>query len=95
MKSVELAAQLGCDDTNAFIFTPYHGTPMRDMCIDAGFIDKDLIVEMRSDDQGSFLDPPSTIGVGRGITLLDLLLVIFALPLLSTSSILKIAFIGI
>jgi len=58
MKSVELAAQLGCDDTNAFIFTPYHGTPMRDMCIDAGFIDKDLIVEMRSDDQGSFLDMP-------------------------------------
>ena len=46
-------------------------------------------------DQGSFLDPPSTIGVGRGITLLDLLLVIFAFPLLSTSSILKIAFIGI
>ena len=58
MKSVELAAQLGCDDTNAFIFTPYHGTPMRDMCVDAGFIDKDLIVEMRSDDQGSFLDMP-------------------------------------
>ena len=59
MKSVELAAQLGCDDTNAFIFTPYHGTPMRDMCVDAGFIDKDLIVEMRSDNQGSFLDMPS------------------------------------
>ena len=58
MKSVELAAQLGCDDTNAFIYTPYHGTPMRDMCVDAGFIDKDLIVEMRSDDQGSFLDMP-------------------------------------
>ena len=58
MKSVDLAAQLGCDDTNAFIFTPYHGTPMRDMCVDAGFIDKDLIVEMRSDDQGSFLDMP-------------------------------------
>ena len=58
VKSVELAAQLGCDDTNAFIYTPYHGTPMRDMCVDAGFIDKDLIVEMRSDDQGSFLDMP-------------------------------------
>mgnify|MGYP001234339276 FL=1 len=58
MKSVDLAAKLGCDDTNAFIYTPYHGTPMRDMCVDAGFIDKDLIVEMRSDDQGSFLDMP-------------------------------------
>ena len=58
MKSVDLAAQLGCDDTNAFIYTPYHGTPMRDMCVNAGFIDKDLIVEMRSDDQGSFLKMP-------------------------------------
>ena len=58
MKSVELAAKLGCDDTNAFIYTPYHGTPMRDMCANAGFIDKDLIVEMRSDDQGSFLNMP-------------------------------------
>ena len=59
MKSVELAAQLHCDDTNAFIYTPYHGTPMRDMCVDAGFVDKDLIVEMRSDDQGTYLDMPS------------------------------------
>ena len=58
MKSVDLASQIDCDDINAFIFTPYHGTPMRDMCVDAGFIDKDLIVDMRSDDQGSFLDMP-------------------------------------
>ena len=59
MKSVELAAQLGCNDTNAFIYTPYHGTPMRDMCVDAGFVDKDLIVEMRTDDQGTYLDMPA------------------------------------
>tara|TARA_B100001093_G_scaffold276884_1_gene264570 strand:- start:530 stop:1960 length:1431 start_codon:yes stop_codon:yes gene_type:complete len=59
MKSVELAAQLHCNDTNAFIYTPYHGTPMRDMCVDAGFVDKDLIVEMKSDDQLSYLDMPS------------------------------------
>ena len=58
MKSVELAAHLGCNDTNAFIYTPYHGTPMRDMCVDAGFVDKDLIVEMKSDDQLSYLDMP-------------------------------------
>ena len=58
MKSVELAAQLHCDDTNAFIYTPYHGTPMRDMCVDAGFIDKDLIVEMRNDEQGTYLNMP-------------------------------------
>ena len=59
MKSVELAAQLGCNDTNAFIYTPYHGTPMRDMCVKEGFIDDDLIVEMRSDDQGTYLDMPA------------------------------------
>jgi len=59
MKSVELAAQLGCDDTNAFIYTPYHGTPMRDMCVEAGFVNDDLIVEMRTDDQGTYLDMPA------------------------------------
>ena len=59
MKSVELAAQLHCNDTNAFIYTPYHGTPMRDMCVKAGFIEDDLIVEMRSDDQGSYLNMPA------------------------------------
>ena len=58
MKSVELASQLNSSDINAFIFTPYHGTPMRDMCVNAGFIDDDLIVEMINDDQGSFLNMP-------------------------------------
>ena len=57
-KSVELASQLNCSDINAFIYTPYHGTPMRDMCVDAGFVSDDLIVEMINDDQGSFLDMP-------------------------------------
>ena len=58
MQSVELAARLGCNDTNAFIYTPYHGTPMRDMCVQGGFIEDDLIVEMRSDDQGTYLNMP-------------------------------------
>jgi len=58
MQSVELAAQLGCNDTNAFIYTPYHGTPMRDMCVQGGFIEDDLIVEMRHDDQGTYLNMP-------------------------------------
>ena len=57
-QSIELAARLNCNDTNAFIYTPYHGTPMRDMCVDAGFVPDDLIVEMRSDDQGTYLDMP-------------------------------------
>ena len=59
MKSVDLAAELHCDDTNAFIYTPYHGTPMRDMCVDAGFIDDNLIVEMRYDDVDSHLKMPA------------------------------------
>jgi len=58
MQSVELAAQLGCNDTNAFIYTPYHGTPMRDMCVQGGFIEDNLIVEMRHDDQGTYLNMP-------------------------------------
>jgi len=57
-KSVDFAAQIDSDDINAFIFTPYHGTPMRDMCVEAGFIDEDLIVEMVNDDQGSVLNMP-------------------------------------
>ena len=32
---------------------------MRDMCVEAGFIEDDLIVEMRSDDQGSYLNMPA------------------------------------
>ena len=32
---------------------------MRDMCVNAGFIDKDLIVDMRSDDQGTYLSMPA------------------------------------
>ena len=31
---------------------------MSDMCGDAGFVSDDLIVEMISEDQGSFLDMP-------------------------------------
>ena len=58
LKSVDFAAQIDSDDINAFIFTPYHGTPMRDMCVEAGFVPNDLIVEMRSDDQGTYLDMP-------------------------------------
>ena len=58
MKSVRLAARLKSDDLNGFIFTPYHGTPLRKVAVDAGFISDDLIVDMRNDDQGTFLDMP-------------------------------------
>ena len=59
MQSVELAAHLNCNDINAFIYTPYHGTPMRDMCVEAGFIDDSLIAEMRYDNQDSYLKMPA------------------------------------
>ena len=58
MKSVELAAKLRSDDLNGFIFTPYHGTELRKIAVDAGFISDDLIVEMRADDDGSYLNMP-------------------------------------
>ena len=58
MKSVRLAARLKSNDLNGFIFTPYHGTPLRKVAVDAGFISNDLIVDMRNDDQGTFLNMP-------------------------------------
>ena len=58
MNSVRLAAKLKSNDLNGFIFTPYHGTKLRTMAVDAGFIPKDLIVDMRNDDQGTFLNMP-------------------------------------
>ena len=61
MQSVDLASKLECDDINAFIFTPYHGTSLRQVCVDVGFIPDDLIVNMRfgGDENTSYLDMPS------------------------------------
>jgi len=36
--TIELNRQLGTDSVNAYYFTPYRGTPMRDDCIKAGYI---------------------------------------------------------
>lgn len=59
-ESVEMAKRIESDNINAFIFTPYHGTPMRQMCVDAGFIPDDLIVSMNfgTEDTSSYLDMP-------------------------------------
>jgi radical SAM superfamily enzyme YgiQ (UPF0313 family) len=59
-ESVEMAKRIESDNINAFIFTPYHGTPMRQMCVDAGFIPDDLIVSMNfgTEDTCSYLDMP-------------------------------------
>jgi anaerobic magnesium-protoporphyrin IX monomethyl ester cyclase len=39
--TIELNRQLGTDSVNAYYFTPYRGTPMRDDCITAGYITED------------------------------------------------------
>ena len=59
-ESVEMAKRIESDNINAFIFTPYHGTPLRQTCVDAGFISDDLIVSMNfgTDDTSSYLDMP-------------------------------------
>ena len=55
-----MSKHIESDNVNAFIFTPYHGTPMRQMCVDAGFISDDLVVSMNfgTDDTTSYLDMP-------------------------------------
>ena len=59
-ESVEMAKRIESDNINAFIFTPYHGTPLRQTCVDAGFISDDLIVSMNfgTEDTSSYLDMP-------------------------------------
>ena len=44
--TIGLNRQLNCDDTNAFIFAPYHGTPLRDICVKKGYIEKDTLAEI-------------------------------------------------
>jgi radical SAM superfamily enzyme YgiQ (UPF0313 family) len=55
--TIELNRQLNCDDTNAFIFAPYHGTPLRDLCVKKGYIKKDTLAEIYT--KGSLLTMPS------------------------------------
>jgi len=59
-ESVEMAKRIDSDNINAFIFTPYHGTLLRQTCVDAGFISDDLIVSMNfgTEDTSSYLDMP-------------------------------------
>tara|TARA_R100001463_G_scaffold135293_1_gene198434 strand:+ start:476 stop:1930 length:1455 start_codon:yes stop_codon:yes gene_type:complete len=58
MESVKLATKLKSQDLNVLIFTPYHGTPLRKAAVDGGFISNDLIVDMRTEGQSSFLNMP-------------------------------------
>ena len=60
-ESVRMAREVDSDDINAFIYTPYHGTLLRKVCVDAGFISDDLIVSMTfgaDDEVATYLDMP-------------------------------------
>lgn len=55
--TIELCRKINPDGISTHIFNPYHGTELRDVCIQKGYIDKDLI----ADDffQDYVLDQPS------------------------------------
>ena len=41
--TIELTRNLKCNDINAFTFTPYHGTALRDICERKNYIDKESL----------------------------------------------------
>ena len=57
-KSIELARKFGTDDINAFIFTPYHGTVLRSLCEEKGYVEKGQIVKMYYTDSMLRMPPP-------------------------------------
>jgi len=54
--TIELNRRIKSDSANAYSFSPFHGTPLRKMAEDAGFIDKGLIA--RSLTRPTVLDMP-------------------------------------
>ena len=55
--SIELTRKLKCTDINAFTFSPYHGTVLRDMCIEKKYLDKSILAHIYVED--SILDMPT------------------------------------
>lgn len=43
--SVEIVRRAKPDSVSVFVFNPYHGTELRDICLKKGYIDEDLIAE--------------------------------------------------
>ena len=41
--SIELTRKLKCTDINAFTFTPYHGTSLRELCEKKNYLEKDTL----------------------------------------------------
>ena len=57
MHTIELNRRFPkADTTNCFVFTPYYGTPARDMAVKAGFMASDVIAPSNAED--SILDMP-------------------------------------
>jgi anaerobic magnesium-protoporphyrin IX monomethyl ester cyclase len=55
--TVRLNREFECNDRNAYAFTPFHGTPLRDECERLGFLeDSDIVRSMVTD--GTPLDMP-------------------------------------
>ncbi len=43
LDTIELNRQMNPDDAGCSIFSPFYGTPLRDLCVKEGFIDKNVI----------------------------------------------------
>jgi len=63
MDTVELNRQVESDSANAYVFCPFHGTPLRKMSEDLGYIDKGLIARAVMDDTSLTMPdfPPEAI----------------------------------
>jgi radical SAM superfamily enzyme YgiQ (UPF0313 family) len=49
LDTVELNRRIGADNHNIYSFTPFHGTPLRQMCEDMGLIHPDTITKCLTD----------------------------------------------
>ena len=55
--TIELTRKLKCNDINAYTFTPYHGTSLRQLCEEKNYIDKDSLSHIYATD--SMLNMPT------------------------------------
>jgi len=55
--TIELTRKLKCNDINAYTFTPYHGTLLRQLCEQKNYIDKESLSHIYATD--SMLDMPT------------------------------------
>ena len=60
--TIELTRKLKCNDINAYTFTPYHGTSLRQLCEQKNYIDKESLSYIYATD--SMLDMPTISKAG-------------------------------